>query len=383
MTSILHITGGLTLVGGTPRKLLYLAQASDRTLLRNHILCTATDEIAREFATAGVETTCTRGDPLHLTATALRLTRARTFDVIATHFNLALGCGALVARIKGLPWVHHEHGPYDAHRPAGTARAWAGEQIKKRALRHADGVIANSNYTARTVVSGVGVDENRIHVVHCPVVARSQGTRRVNEPNRTANNRPLVVGHVGGLIAARDQRTAILALAEVRRQIDAKLLIVGDGPLRNHLERYSVECGVADHVNFAGYRTDLGEFFNAIDLYVNPAVSEGFGIANVEAMLAGVPVLLANAGAHAELIRDRETGVLFEPGNAMQLAGAIVDLALHPVLRATIGDSGKDHAGLSFSPQKFSDNYFQAINAILNDSADIELKRMTRRAVSG
>lgn len=64
----------------------------------------------------------------------------------------------------------------------------------------------------------------------------------------------------------------------------------------------------------------MGDYLNAMDIYVNPTLDEGFGIAVVEAMLARIPVVLADAGAHPELIDDGHTGLLYPGGNSEALA---------------------------------------------------------------
>ena len=82
--------------------------------------------------------------------------------------------------------------------------------------------------------------------------------------------------------------------------------IVGEGPDERRLEALTERLGVEDRVIFEGPRHDIGAFLNAIDCFVFPSISEGFGIAVVEAMMAGVPVITSDAGGLAEIVNSPE-----------------------------------------------------------------------------
>jgi len=118
-------------------------------------------------------------------------------------------------------------------------------------------------------------------------------------------------------------------------------------------------------VEFWGYQADLTGFFCRIGIYVNPAIAEGFGIAVVEAMLAGNPVVLANAGSHPELIEDGRTGLLYPPQDAQQLAACIARLRSDPVAWAAIAAAGREHATRAFAPQVYALTYRRLVESVL------------------
>ena len=135
-----------------------------------------------------------------------------------------------------------------------------------------------------------------------------------------------IVGTVCRLVEPKKGLSVLLqAIALLQRGggPPCQLLIVGDGPARPSLESLSRRLGVGDCVRFTGPRRDIPRILPLLDLFVLPSRYEGFGIAILEAMAAGKPVVATTAGGIPEFVVAGETGLLVEPGNAAQLAEAI------------------------------------------------------------
>jgi len=123
----------------------------------------------------------------------------------------------------------------------------------------------------------------------------------------------MVLGHVGRL--APEKNLTILAnavLAYLRRDAQARFLLVGDGPAREELQAIFEQGGVADRVIFAGKRTGrvLRECYRAMDIFVFTSLSETQGMVVAEAMAAGLPVVALDASGVREVVRDGENGFL-------------------------------------------------------------------------
>jgi glycosyltransferase involved in cell wall biosynthesis len=204
------------------------------------------------------------------------------------------------------------------------------------------------------------VDRALLRPLHLPVENRvSKPRQHVLDHDRSV----VTIGHVGGMIALRDQATLIRAVGVLRAKgVDARLIMVGDGPERAALEALAVSLQLRPWITFAGYQTNLESFYECIDIYANPAIGEGFGIAVVEAMLASKPVVLANAGAHPELIEDGLSGLLHQPGSSQSLADTLEMLISDPVRLKQITIAARDRAEKLFSPQKYA-TQFEAIVA--------------------
>lgn len=133
---------------------------------------------------------------------------------------------------------------------------------------------------------------------------------------------------VGRLEPAKDIHTLLRALAQIN---DAELRIVGDGSERRHLEQYAVELGVSGRAFFLGARDDVPQLLQAGDGFVMSSRWEGFGLALVEAMLSGLPVVATDSGGPSEIVgRDQTCGFIVPPHDADALAGAMATVAALP-----------------------------------------------------
>jgi glycosyltransferase involved in cell wall biosynthesis len=124
-----------------------------------------------------------------------------------------------------------------------------------------------------------------------------------------------VVGSVGRLAAAKNQRILIDSVAQLRSEgIDARLIIAGDGPLRANLEQHAASRGLSTAVHFTGALQDVRPVIAMLDVFVLPSLFiETFSNAALEAMAMNTPVILSRVGGAAEMIQDGDEGFLVEP----------------------------------------------------------------------
>jgi glycosyltransferase involved in cell wall biosynthesis len=171
------------------------------------------------------------------------------------------------------------------------------------------------------------------------------------------------------MIPERDQLTLLQAVYELRKSFPTiRLLMIGDGPGRADLETNAKKLGLEGSVNFIGNSAEIGDYLQAADIYVNPTLDEGFGIAVVEAMHSGIPVVLSDRGAHPELIIPDHTGFLYPGGDSDALASRLRLLIEDPALMWRVGDAGRRHAQQHFSPHSYSTQYLKSVWAKANFS---------------
>jgi glycosyltransferase involved in cell wall biosynthesis len=157
----------------------------------------------------------------------------------------------------------------------------------------------------------------------------------------------------------------------VHRCPDARLLILGAGPLeaelRGHLEAAAGADseGLAATVTFAGFRPDLREFLGRVDLVVHPAAREGLGVSLLEAQAAGVPVVACAAGGIPEAVADGDTGLLVEPGSPTALAEAVILLLNDAEWRQRLGTAGAARMRAEFSPGRMAEAYIRLYREVL------------------
>lgn len=152
-----------------------------------------------------------------------------------------------------------------------------------------------------------GIDENRFALIR-------------QHQKKHANH----IGIIARLAAVKDISNLIYAIKLLRdRGSDALLTIAGDGPEREKLERLTDSLGIADSVNFLGFRRDIDNVLTKIDLFVLCSLSEGTSLTLLEAMAAGKPVVVTNVGGNPAIVKDGVNGFLVSPGDPSALADAL------------------------------------------------------------
>lgn len=132
--------------------------------------------------------------------------------------------------------------------------------------------------------------------------------------------------HVSNFRPVKRVTDCVRILAEVRKQHNARLVFVGDGPERSETERLCRELGVWDSVTFLGKQHALPEILSTGDIFLLPSQQESFGLSALEAMACGVPVVATNIGGIGEVVRHGETGYLAELGDVDRMARYCNDL---------------------------------------------------------
>ena len=125
------------------------------------------------------------------------------------------------------------------------------------------------------------------------------------------------------------------------RALSLHYLICGDGPLRQELEAQVRALGLTSVFHFAGFCRDLPAYLAAADIFVHTPVWEGLGVAVIEALAAGLPVVASRVGGIPELVADRETGLLIPAQDPSALCNALLQCVCHPDWAKTLGSHGQ------------------------------------------
>lgn len=136
------------------------------------------------------------------------------------------------------------------------------------------------------------------------------------------NENTKLVCMVARFSRAKDQPTLIRAISKLPENIH--LVLVGEGPLISNNKKLANELGISDRVHFLGFRKDIPRILNTVDIIVLSSHWEGFGLAAVEGMAAGKPVLVSDVEGLVEVVKG--AGILFEKGNEMELRKKILHI---------------------------------------------------------
>ncbi|WP_310558781.1 glycosyltransferase [Flavobacterium sp.] len=161
---------------------------------------------------------------------------------------------------------------------------------------------------------------------------------------------------VGRLEIVKNHQLLIRAFSQLN-DLSTKLILVGDGRERGNLEQLIASLHLENRVTITGFVSNPEHFLAQAHLFVLPSLSEGFGIAVVEAMLQAVPCLCSNVGGIPEFISEKETGWLFNPNHEEELVTKINGLIATPYGDLqVIGNKGKNFVNNRFTSQKYRYN---------------------------
>lgn len=210
--------------------------------------------------------------------------------------------------------------------------------------------IANSSSVREFAAERMGFDRDRIEVLHCALPTHSFGEPSPDEVEAVRRRHGLppgapVIGAVTRFHEVKGMRFLVDAFAEVcARHPDARLVLVGQGPEEPMLRARAEDVGVAHRVVFAGYRPDVAAYLAAFDVTVVPSLEEGFGLAALESLAVGVPVVASDLGGLSDVVADGVTGRLIPAEDADAIAGAALDVIEHPDRARAMGAEGRRQA---------------------------------------
>ncbi|MFY9720290.1 MAG: glycosyltransferase [Candidatus Cybelea sp.] len=239
-------------------------------------------------------------------------------------------------------WVASHHGY------TSTSLAWRlYDQLDRWSLRGADSVMAACEAFTTDLNGRLGIRKERLSIHRSPIAPGSSSTVRGEratlrtELGLTAETR--IVLSVGRLSKEKAHADLMRAIVHVRRTYDVPvaLVIVGDGPERERLERLSAQLAITDNVRLVGYRNDVSPYYEAADLFALASYSEGSPNVLLEAMDAGVPIVATAVGGVGEMIRHGEQGWLVRSGDPEELARGIVAVLSNPELGATLRSTAR------------------------------------------
>lgn len=273
------------------------------------------------------------------------------------HSRNQSGLDALLpARLAGVPHcIHGEHG-WDVD-------DLNGERVKPALLRRmhsplVDRYITVSRDLRNYLVQRVRISSRRVTQIingvdtvrFCPPSTRSQQLL----PEGFAGPNAMVIGTVGRLQAVKDQETLLQAFARLVKsggevESRARLVIVGEGPLRDSLCRLADSLGVSARTWFPGNVSNVAEVLRTFDLFVLPSLAEGISNTLLEAMASGLPLIATATGGNLELVAEGVNGRLFVPGDVDALTRLLNQYLGDPSILSAHGNNAREMAVRRFS----------------------------------
>ena len=263
-------------------------------------------------------------------------------DLLHVHYAIPHSISALLAKQmmapkRRLPFVTTLHGTDITL--VGVDRSYF--PITKFSIEQSDGVTTISKYMQQRTVEFFGV-KHEIEVisnfVNCNIYRPA--------PERRPERKRLM--HVSNFRPVKRVLDCIHILERVRKEVDAELMMVGDGPLRGPAEDLAYDLGLSEYVNFLGKQDHVERLFPTAHVLVMPSELESFGLVALEAMACGTPPVATRCGGVPEVVKDGETGFLEPVGDIEAQAGRVIQLLTDSALYDRMSAAARDLAEWRF-----------------------------------
>lgn len=237
--------------------------------------------------------------------------------------------------------------------------------LVKFSIEESDGVTAVSRFLKEKTITNYSIDKD-IEVIPNFIDSDlykpgSDGSFR----EHLAPHGEKILVHTSNFRQVKRVTDAIRIFEQVVKEIPSKLILVGDGPDRSECERLCRQLNLCDNIKFLGKQDGLVEILNAADIFLIPSQSESFGLAALEAMSCGIPVVSSSVGGLPELIRHNETGFIAEIGDVKRMAKYVVDLLTNEKKYALFSENSRKRAVEVFDKSKVIPMYEDLYNKVL------------------
>ena len=336
MLRVAHVISARNYLGGAERIVRALVRAGaveawPQLVLNPFTVGTSTSAMVEDFADAAYE--ANEKDGIRYLPSIRGWVRERLIhfgpDVVHVHLFHASVLMASIGNVgeKARVLTHHHGDIYQAsHRRARYL-------LDRAASRRYGSVVAVSDSVARFLIEHYAVPESRVLTIR----NGWEGEPRFDLSQTTV---PTVVT-VANLRPEKDQETLLRAFSSVRAELpEARLVILGDGPSRATLENLSQELGLTHAATFAGTQ-DVWPFLASAHVFALSSLAEPLGIAAMEAMAAGLPVVATRVGGLPEVVQDGLTGLLVPARDPSALGAALIRLLRDEALAREMGQRGR------------------------------------------
>jgi sugar transferase (PEP-CTERM/EpsH1 system associated) len=275
--------------------------------------------------------------------------------------------GQIAARGLACGRIHSEHG-VDWETAVNEPRRRV--FLRRVAFELADRVLAVSQNLRDLHAARTGFPADRIAVIHngvdCARFFPDPAARDHVRRELGIHGSDFCIGCVGNLIPVKDHMTLLRGIELLARECgNWRLLIVGDGPEREHLAGYiAASSRLNGRVCFVGMSNHVPKLLNALDVYVLSSVTEGISNSVLEAMATGLPVAVTATGGNPEVVEDAQSGLVFAVGDAQMLAGQLLSLYARSSLRSRLAQHALERVRKHFSVDSMARAYEQVYREV-------------------
>lgn len=286
-----------------------------------------------------------------------RIIRRQRIDLVHAHLLTSNTYGSIAARLCGVPSIGTFHGVTDL----GRRQRFLG--LKCRLLNWAASrIVFVSSALRDEFFSRTRLRPRSVSVIHNGIdiaAYRSRRDPRIRSELGVRHGDFLVIS-VGNIRPAKGYEVLLrTARHVVSAGVPAQFVVVGHHkePFISDLLKLRADLGLAESVQFVGFRPDVGPLLCSADAFLLSSHSEGFSLSTVQAMAAKLPIVATRSGGPEEILLDRVTGRMADVGDAEQLAAALIEVLQNPQIAADMAEDAAKAVARQFTLQAMLDRY--------------------------
>ncbi|MCP4631412.1 MAG: glycosyltransferase [candidate division Zixibacteria bacterium] len=344
--SILHIVLS-TVTGGMENVIYNLASGRDHSRYDISVGClNEMGHLSEKLKSDGVESflipKMIPGISMFYPRQLIKFIKKSGCDIVHTHSGCWAKVAAACAQISSVKLIYTEHGRTF---PDPKFMIWQ----DRLAIRSTDMVVTVGDTLKEYMVDTVGLPAEKVMTIFNGIdtdrFKPSEDIRKSVRNEFGYSDENVVISIVARLAPVKNHRFLIDAFSEVvRKHPEARLLIIGDGPLRPDLESQASSLNLNDKINFAGDRIDVPRLLTGADISTLSSVSEGISLTLLEAMSTALPVVATDVGGNSTIIKNNVLGYLI-PSDADKIdtyVSRFSELIISPELRQRLGNSARE-----------------------------------------
>ena len=302
----------------------------------------------------------------------LRLLRKFKFDIIHSNTYTPVLCAQFCAKLMKIPHIATVHDVYltskkdfwkewALQKDVPNITKWLGPILEKK--------ISSSDVCAFHTVSKESFSDlkkmnvkKKIFLIN-NAIETSGYNHHISKPTKQAI-------YVGRLVFYKNIEILIEAFKKVLQKIpNARLVIVGDGPLRSKLEDKAKEAKISNQIIFKGYvsENEKIKLIQQSDVLLNPSFIEGFGLTVLEGFACEKPVIVSDVPPLPDLISDAEDGFIVKAFDSSEWAKKIIEVMSNPAQSVIMGKNGRTKLDAEFSLNKKVDNMIEMYNTVISN----------------
>ncbi len=236
-------------------------------------------------------------------------------------------------------------------------------EITRFGIERSDGVTAVSEFLRRMTVEEFKI-ERPIDVIPNFVDLERYPVGPVDRSGIAAAGQRVLL-HVSNFRPVKRPLDTVRIFERVSREVDAVLLMVGEGPERSSVQALARRVGVLDQMRFLGTQQDIGQIAAMADVFLLPSELESFGLSALEAMACGVPVIGSDAGGLPEVVRHSESGYLLPVGDVEGMAARTIEVLKDDERRREMGQAARHRVESLFGAERVVSQYEAAYARVL------------------